>query len=239
MAFTGTLSNIARNLIIDEENHMNTNDFDLIENPTPRCPCMLVLDVSGSMEGESINELNAGLSEFIQAVKADEFAAYSIEVGIITAGGSVTEALSFTAANDIEGFRPLSATGMTPLGGAVSLALQRLKERKSLYQKTGVPHYQPWMVIISDGGPTDAWEGAAQQARSMSEDRKLVSLAVGVQGASLETLGMFSSRAAMPLQGLKFGEFFEWLSQSMIRVSASNSSATEVNLPSVDSWASI
>ena len=218
---------------------MNTISSDLIENPTPRCPCMLVLDTSGSMDGERINELNAGLAEFIQAVRADEFAAYSIELGIITAGGSVTEELSFTAAHDIEGFQPLAAGGYTPLGDAVTLALQRLKERKSLYQKAGVPHYQPWMVIISDGEPTDSWVEAAQQAREMSQNRKLVSLAVGVQGANLETLGMFSSKAALPLQGLKFSEFFEWLSQSMIRVSASNSSASTVALPPVDSWASI
>lgn len=218
---------------------MNTISSDLIENPTPRCPCMLVLDTSGSMDGERIMELNAGLAEFIQAVRADEFAAYSIELGIITAGGSVTEELSFTAAHDIEGFQPLSAGGYTPLGDAVTLALQRLKERKSLYQKAGVPHYQPWMVIISDGEPTDSWQDAAQQAREMSQNRKLVSLAVGVQGANLDTLGMFSSKAALPLQGLKFSEFFEWLSQSMIRVSASNSSASTVALPPVDSWASI
>lgn len=218
---------------------MNTINSDLIENPTPRCPCMLVLDTSGSMDGERMSELNAGLAEFINAVRADEFAAYSIEVGIITAGDSVEERLLFTAANDIDGFHPLAACGYTPLGGAVALALQRLNERKQLYLQAGVPHYQPWLVIISDGEPTDSWKEAAQQAREMSKNRKLVSLAVGVQGANLDTLGMFSSKAALPLQGLKFGEFFEWLSQSMIRVSASNSSASSVALPPVDSWASI
>lgn len=218
---------------------MNTSNSDLIENPTPRCPCMLVLDTSGSMSGAAIDELNAGLVAFMQAIQADEFAAYSIEVGIITAGSAVTEALPFTTANDIEGFNPLSTSGSTPLGQAVSLALQRLNERKALYQHAGVPHYQPWMVIISDGSPTDHWQAAAQQAQEMSRNRKLVSLAIGVQGADLNTLGMFSSKPALPLQGLQFSEFFEWLSQSMIRVSASNSSASEVQLPPVDSWASI
>lgn len=218
---------------------MNTINSDLIENPTPRCPCMLVLDTSGSMDGERVNELNAGLVEFIQVVRADEFAAYSIEVGIITAGGSVTEELPFTAASEIEGFHPLSAGGSTPLGGAVSIALQRLNERKELYKKAGVPYYQPWMVIISDGEPSDNWQAAAQQAREMSQNRKLVSLSIGVQGANLDTLGMFSSREALRLQGLQFSEFFAWLSQSMIRVSGSNSSASKVELPPVDSWASV
>lgn len=218
---------------------MNTINSDLIENPTPRCPCMLVLDTSGSMEGEPINELNAGLLTFMQEIQADEFAAYAIEVGIITVGGGVTEALPFTAATDIQGFHPLSASGLTPLGQAVSLALQRLQERKDLYKKAGVPHYQSWLVIISDGEPTDDWQAAAQQAREMAQQRKLVSLSIGVQGANLNTLGMFSSKPALRLQGLQFREFFLWLSQSMIRVSASNSSASEVSLPPVDSWANI
>jgi uncharacterized protein YegL len=222
-----------------KENTMNTMNSDLIENPSPRCPCMLVLDTSGSMAGEPINELNAGLLTFMQEVQADEFAAYSIEVGIITVGGEVTEELPFTAATSIDGFHPLSAGGMTPLGEGVTLALNRLQERKAQYKKAGVPHYQPWMVIISDGEPTDNWQAAAQQAREMSQNRKLVSLAIGVEGANLNKLGEFSSKPALRLQGLQFRAFFLWLSQSMIRVSASNSSASEVTLPPVDSWASI
>ena len=41
--------------------------FELVEfaqNPEPRCPCILLLDTSGSMYGEPINQLNQGLKEF-------------------------------------------------------------------------------------------------------------------------------------------------------------------------------
>ena len=31
------------------------------ENPEPRCPCLLLLDTSGSMAGKPIAELNAGI----------------------------------------------------------------------------------------------------------------------------------------------------------------------------------
>jgi len=41
---------------------------DLIENPTPRCACILVLDTSGSMNGTPIDELNAGVVQFIEEV---------------------------------------------------------------------------------------------------------------------------------------------------------------------------
>jgi len=37
---------------------------EFAENPEPRCPCVLLLDVSGSMAGQPINELNEGIQLF-------------------------------------------------------------------------------------------------------------------------------------------------------------------------------
>ena len=223
---------------------MLTND--LIDNPSPRCPCMVVLDTSASMSGgffssgtAPIDQLNEGFQKFLESLRADEVAAYSVEVGVITAGGSIKEALPFTTAHAIESFQPLVASGNTPLGGAVEFALRRLNERKEEYKRNGVPYYQPWLVVISDGEPTDSWQQAAQEAKSQSANRKLVSLMVGVNDADMGKLGQFSSKPAVKLDGLKFSEFFEWLSASMRRVSASSSTSASVNLPSMDSWGSI
>lgn len=221
-------------------NHIvHGNDDDLIINPSPRCACMLVLDTSSSMDGAPIRELNAGLLDFIKAVQEDEVAAYSVELGVITAGSRVTEQLPLTTATRIDDVAPLTASGATPLGAAVALALRRLDERKAEYKRNGVAYYQPWLVIISDGAPTDSWQAAAAQARDLAQSRKLVSLPLGVSGADMDVLGQFSSRPAKSLAGLRFREFFEWLSASMSRVSASNSTSAQVNLPKTDSWDSI
>jgi uncharacterized protein with von Willebrand factor type A (vWA) domain len=37
---------------------------EFVDNPEPRCPCLLLLDTSASMAGRRINELNAGLETF-------------------------------------------------------------------------------------------------------------------------------------------------------------------------------
>lgn len=218
---------------------MSNFSNDLIENPSTRCACMLVLDTSGSMTGEPINELNKGVSHFIQAVQQDEVAGYSVEVGIISAGGNVRIEMPFTTAMDIDNIPKLQATGATPLGQAVQLALQSLDERKLEYQKAGVAYYQPWLVIISDGEPTDSWQHIASQTKDLSNNRKLVVLPLGVDGANLSILGEFSSKGAKKIAGLKFNEFFEWLSASMSRVSSSASTSASVKLPSTDSWDSI
>lgn len=212
---------------------------DLIDNPSPRCPCLVVLDTSGSMAGTAIAELNAGLQQFIAELKADEVAACSVDLAVLTAGESVQQALPFTTAMHLEGCAPFSASGPTPLGEAVARGLSMLEQRKAEYRQNGVAYYQPWLVVISDGSPTDPWQAAAQRARIQADQRKLVSLMVGVNSADMHTLGQFSNRPALRLDGLKFAEFFQWLSASMSRVSASASTTAGVALPAVDGWASI
>lgn len=214
---------------------------DLIDNPSPRCPVALVLDTSGSMSGEPIQELNLGIQLFLDEVKADDLARWSVDLAIYTAGNIAQRILDFTNIDDIAiaELNPLVATGSTPLGEATKMALKDLEKRKDNYRRVGVPYYQPWLILISDGVPTDSWQDAAQQARELSAQRKLVSLPIGVQGADLRVLGQFSSKPPVILQGLKFREFFQWLSASMARVSASTSSDASVTLPSMESWGSI
>jgi hypothetical protein len=36
------------------------SDDDFTTNPEPRCPCLLLLDTSHSMQGRAISELNRG-----------------------------------------------------------------------------------------------------------------------------------------------------------------------------------
>ena len=54
--------------------------IEFVENPEPRCAVALVLDVSGSMTGQAIAELNAGLQEFDKDLKADQLASLRVEV---------------------------------------------------------------------------------------------------------------------------------------------------------------
>ncbi len=212
---------------------------DLIDNPTPRCPVALVLDVSGSMSGEPIRELNAGIQLFLEEVNRDDLAKWSVDLAVYTAGGTADCIQPFVGVTQIGGFAPLSADGSTPLGAATLMALDDLDDRKNRYRNTGVPYYQPWLVLISDGAPTDSWQDAAQRARELSGQRKLVSLTIGVRGADISILSQFSTKPAVAMDGLKFRELFQWLSASMARVSASTSSDASVDLPSMDNWGSI
>jgi hypothetical protein len=59
---------------------------DLVANPEPRCACLLLLDTSGSMHGQPIAELNAGLVTLKDELMADAMAVQRVEIGVISFG---------------------------------------------------------------------------------------------------------------------------------------------------------
>lgn len=218
---------------------------DLINNPTPRCACILLLDVSGSMAGEPIQELNEGVTQLIEEIKSDDFAKSSVELGIITFGGVVQEVLNFQSVDQLEaGQIRLFANGNTPMGGAIDLGIQRIEERKNQYKQHGVSYYQPWVILMSDGAPTDGlvFEQAASRLKQLGENKKVSVFAVGIgPNADLNQLAKCcpANRPPKRLQGLRFREFFQWLSQSLSRVSQSTPGTTQVSLPPIDGWAAV
>ena len=62
---------------------MRIHPGDLLENPANRVPITLCLDVSGSMSGEPIAELNKGVELFFDALRSDPVANASAEVAIV------------------------------------------------------------------------------------------------------------------------------------------------------------
>jgi uncharacterized protein YegL len=206
------------------------------DNPEPRCPCLLLLDTSGSMGGAPITELNAGLATFREELASDELAMKRVEVGIITFGPVRVEA-PFTGAAQFYP-PPLTASGDTPMGEAIAQGLAMLQARKDEYRSHGISFYRPWVFLITDGAPTDAWSAAAAQVREGEAAKKFAFFAVGVQGANMETLKQIAVREPVKLEGLKFRELFQWLSNSMRSVSRSTP-GTEVPLVAPTGWASV
>ncbi|MEZ2224934.1 MAG: VWA domain-containing protein [Microcoleus sp.] len=213
-------------------------DIEFAQNPEPRCPVVLLLDTSGSMSGDRINELNAGLASFKQDVEKDATASLRVEVAIITFDSSVHIVQDFVT---MDNFYPpqLTTSGTTSMGEGIELALNEVENRKTIYKSNGIQYYQPWVFLITDGGPTDSWQSAAQRVRQADADRKISFYAVAVQGADMNILGQIAPVNTPPLilKGLQFQELFRWLSDSMKRVSTSKVGGGQTSLPAVTGWA--
>ena len=134
------------------------------------------------------------------------------------------------------------AGGLTPMGEAMLTSVELLDNRKKEYQKAGVDYFQPWLVIMSDGAPTDLveTEAAIKIVSKLYNDKKLILFPIGIgDRADMNKLSQFG-RPAAKLNGLKFKEFFEWLSQSVSIVSQSSPGETiTLDEDGIKSWVTI
>lgn len=200
---------------------------DLVNNPTARVPVCLCLDVSGSMNGEPIHELNEGVRMFYNAIQEDETALYAAEICIVTFGGNGAYCIADFSNLERQPDAPiLDASGRTPMGEAVNLGLDLLEKRKNEYKSKGVDYYQPWLVLMTDGVPNGDYNElsrAIKRTAEMANQKKLSVFPIGIgEDADMDVLARFSpKRNPLKLRGLKFREFFEWLSQSVSRTSQS------------------
>lgn len=196
---------------------------ELTDNTSQRTACVLVLDCSGSMDGEPIKQLNDGVKVLEEDIKKDPEARTRVQIKVISLGESVevltdwTDAIDFTAPE-------LSTSGLTPLGQAMNEALDTIEDQKMNYKSNGISYTRPWLILFTDGAPTDDWRSAATRCRQAVDDGKIIFFPIAVDGADTEVLKQFNSdkKGIMKLSSVNnFKECFQWLSGSIQSASAS------------------
>ena len=132
-----------------------SSELEMVEfadNPEPRCPCILLLDTSGSMYGEKIDALNAGLQTFKDCLLNDPLALKRVELAVVSFNSSIEVMHDFVTADNFEP-PTLTTKGTTCMGTGIQKALDMLQERKAVYKTNGIAYYRPWVMLITDGEP--------------------------------------------------------------------------------------
>src|SRR5262245_34955834 len=238
-------------------------DPEFVDNPEPRCPCVLLLDTSGSMNDvkqvsqsltpvqkilsepraprtvRPIDELNAGLLAFRDDLMADELAIKRVEISLVTFG-PVRKITDFQTP-DLFRAPKLAAEGDTPIGQAIERAVEIVRDRKGAYRQNGVSYYRPWIFLISDGEPTDDWRRAAELVRAGEQTKSFAFFAVGVESANFDVLNRIAVREPLKLSELRFRESVMRLSTSLSSLprSGPGDEVTLENPTAPDGWASV
>lgn len=182
---------------------------ELFDNPAPRVPVCLCLDVSGSMneivagtptftgkkeviDGKEYNICNGGKTklEFLKEgirvlyddLRSNSNTKYIADISIVTFSDNATVITDFSGVKENPNVYEIRTGGMTEMGKGVNLALDLLETRKNEYKEAGVEYYQPWLFLMTDGdanGDRTELKVAQKRVNDLVKAEKLIFIPVG------------------------------------------------------------
>lgn len=221
------------------------SDISFADNRDPRCPVVIILDKSESMNqvrpGQSaspIDALNSCLDVLTTHLNQDKLARRRVEVSFVSYSTHVEPATDFKTVDEGIIIPVLNAEGITSTGAALNEALDAVEKRKEDYKRNGVDYYRPIVMLITDGLPTDSTVEASERLKKMQADKKVSFFPIAVEGADMDNLASLSSTQPLKIKGVAFDSLFAWLSASVASVSSSQV-GDRVPLESPAGWAEL
>ena len=145
-----------------------------VSKPKP-LPVVLLLDISGSMSGSKIENLNTAVKEMLDTFAEEEKMETEILVSVITFGEEVRLHLPYTKASQAQ-WHDLEASGMTPMGTALKMAKAMIEDKETTPSRA----YRPTIVLVSDGQPNDSWEKPLEDFISEGRSSKCDRMAMAI-----------------------------------------------------------
>lgn len=212
----------------EQDDLMNFDDIALVNNQSPRCPLILVIDSSSSMfvkrEGSAVSPmegLNAGLDYLVSELYSDNLSKNRISLSTVVYGTDVEEPTPFAEVENLVLPSLDRGLGVTSTGKALNVALDHLEEYKKKLDEQAISRYKAFIFLLTDGLSTDNLSEASKKIKEGEQKGKFAFFAIGIDGADLEQLSTIGNRPAMELKENSFKGFFEWVSSSAASVSSS------------------
>lgn len=215
-------------------------------NKDQKCPVVLLLDTSGSMSGQPIDELNKAIIKLKDDILEDALLSNRLEVGIVAFDDDARVERGIDLITPETQLPILSIGGVTNLVAGMEKAIELVEDRKTFYKANGEQYYRPFIVLFTDGAPTNSAEEIEAidlKIQTMSDNKKFVFLPFGVEGADMQLLAKLAAQTADErLQNkakaykmkdvTKFSEVFAFVSASISGAMQQTTGATVAQLPS-------
>lgn len=202
-----------------------------------RLPIYFLVDVSESMVGTPIEQVQEGMRTIIQNLRVDPYALETVFVSIIAFAGKTTVLSPLT---ELYKFYPPTF----PIGGGTSLgaALETLmNDIDSSVQKTTPETKGDWKPIIflfTDGTPTDNYQSAFRRWNEKYRNHcSLVAVSIG-DNVDVLTLAQLTNDILLlkETDAESFNKFFKWVTASIktSSMSVSEQNSDEIKLAPTD-----
>lgn len=200
-----------------------------------RLPVYILIDTSGSMNGEPIHSVNSGLQNMLHALKQDPFALESVWISLITFDIEAKELIELKPLENIvipEIVVPKS--GATFLGAALELLIDKISKEVKKTTQDAKGDWRPLLFIMTDGAPSDleAFESALPHIKAINF-ASIIACAAGPK-AKKEFLLLLTENVVVldVMDSASFSSFFKWLSSSVSAGSSSIGLVGQNTLPS-------
>jgi uncharacterized protein YegL len=179
-----------------------------------KLPVYLLLDTSGSMQGEPIEAVKNGVQVMISSLRQNPQAIETAFLSVITFNSSANQLIPLT---DLASFQmqDIKAGGTTSLGEALKLVAQCIDRevQQTTTEKKG--DWKPLVFIMTDGVPTDNWQSGLAEFKR----RKIaftVACAAG-SGADTNVLKQITDNVVSldTADGSSIAKFFAWVTASI------------------------
>jgi len=200
-----------------------------------RLPIYFLIDVSESMIGDPIQQVQDGIATIIKELKTDPAALETVWISILVFAG---EAKTLVPLQDVISFYPPKF----PIGSGTSLSkglghlMHELSQNivKTTAETKG--DWKPIIFLLTDGVPTDDTTKAIEEWNSKwKKSSNLVSISVG-SGADIGLLGKLSENV-LKLENTdsnSFKAFIAWVTASIKTSSENVDSNSSFDLAKVD-----
>ncbi|MGL5019431.1 MAG: vWA domain-containing protein [Luteolibacter sp.] len=187
-----------------------------------RLPVFLLLDTSGSMSGEPIEQLKNGVQMLASALRQDPYALETVYLSVIAFSSTASELVPLT---ELAAFQvpAITASGATSLGEALTLVASLASKALAKSTKSSKGDWKPMVFLMTDGVPTDDWEKGLKR---FQQEKWGIVVACAVNGGDVNVLQRIAGEAVVKLDtsdSSAMSKFFKWVSASV----SNNSKAVE------------
>lgn len=179
-----------------------------------RLPVYLLLDCSGSMQGESIEAVKTGVQTLVSSLRQDPQALETAYLSVITFDSTARQVVPLT---ELAMFQPpaLVATGVTALGDGMSLLADCIGKEVAKTTADTKGDWKPIVFLMTDGVPTDDWKKGLDRLKQVKTGI-VVACAAGPNADTsvlrqiTEAVVQLDTADASAIQA-----FFKWVSASV------------------------
>lgn len=198
-----------------------------------RLPVYLLLDTSGSMNGEPIQAVNVGLQSLLSSLRSDPHALDTVYISIITFDTDVREFLPLTELADVQLVDLPTPKGATHLGEALEMVSNKVKKEIKLSTADQKGDWAPLLFIMTDGKPSDLLKYKEMASKIRNENfGSIIACGAGPK-AKEEYLKLVTDNITMldHMDSASFESYFKWVSEVVNKGSKSAGVSEELELP--------